>query len=423
MRNYIYSERADLFEPNIYIEFLVQILGNPSVEGLVLAVKAAFAANEATLSKISLKKDGTSFYERVNESGCSVTVVQKDWKELIRENEKIPFNIEQGELMKVFIIQLGGKISLFIMAHHLVGDGKSITYFLEDVMNALSGEKLEYKPLRLITQNSFPKESELPVYFKLYVNNFNRKWRRSGRNFTWDDYYNIHKNYWKERSSKVIYETFSPEEINRIHIFAKEMGVSVNSYITTAFLEANRDNSTIGMAVDARLDHNRSMSNQATGISVDYTYSDKITFAENASRIHQKMHKKLDNLAKKYFILQFMPLFMPTLIDSVLLYTYDLYQNKTTQKLAKVMGYKGGKTRELGITNLTRLDIPNTYGPYRIQGAVFIPPVVSYAKHIIGVSTMDDGMVITYHFMSDQDETEEREFFERAVRNIRIIIS
>lgn len=49
-------------------------------------------------------------------------------------------------------------------------------------------------------------------------------------------------------------------------------------------------------------------------------------------------------------------------MDSVLLYTYGLYENRTTQKLAKFLGYVGEKTRELGITNLTKLDIPNTYG-------------------------------------------------------------
>lgn len=364
MRNLIYSERVDLFEPNIYIQFLVQITGEPSTDDLVLVVKSAFAANEATLSRIVLEKDGTAFYEKMVVSACNVTVIQKDWKDIIIENERVPFNIRQVELMRVFVIPSDGETSLLIMAHHLVGDGKSITYFLEDVMKVLSGEKLKFKPLHLITKNSLPKQSEFLLFLKLYA----------------------------------------------------------NSFITTAFLEANRANNTIGIAVDARLDHNRSMSNQATGISVDYTYSKKISFAENAKIVHQKAHKKLDNLIMKYFILQFIPLFKPTLIDSVLLHTYDLYQNKTTQKLAKVMGYKEGKTRDLGITNLTKLDIPSTYGSYRIKNALFIPPVVSYSKHIIGVSTMEDGMTISYHFMNTQNKTEEQEFFKRAIKNIRIII-
>jgi len=421
MKNYIYSERVDLFEPNVYIHFLVQILGEPSPDCLASAVKTAFTLNEATMSRIVLEKNGEAFYEKMDKSGCSVAITRKDWKELIRENEKLTFNINQGELMRVFVIPSDEKISLLIMAHHLVGDGKSIVYFLEDVMKVLSGEKPEYKPLYLITKDYFPEESKLPLYLRLYAKSFNRKWRRSGRNFTWDDYYKIHETCWKERSSQVVYETFSPEEVNRIRLCAKEMGVTINSYITSAFLEANRNNSIIGFAVDARPDHNRSISNQTTGIIVRHVYSEKISFAENARRIHHKIYQKLKHPVKKFLVLQIIPFFVPTLVDSVLLHIYNLYQNKTTQKLAKVMGYKGSFKRELGITNLTKLDIPNAYGSYRITNVLFIPPVISYAKHLIGVSTTEDGMTISYHFMSNQDETEELVFFKRAIQSIRTI--
>jgi len=440
VRNCICSERVNLFEPNVSIAFLVEIVGKPSADDVVSAVKSAFAANEATLSRVVLEKDGMAFYEKMNESACSVTVTWKDWKELIKENERVPFHIRQGELMRVFVIPSGGNISLLLMAHHLVGDGKSVIYFLEDVMKALAGGTLEYKPLHVITPDILSTASGLPMFYKLYVDNFNRKWKRSGRSFDWNDYYQIHQTYWKDRRSEVLCEIFQLEEINRIQQCAKKIGVSVNSYLTTAFLEANSNNSIVGMAVNARIDQNRSMSNQTTGISVEYAYSEEISFAENARNVHQKVREKLNNPVKKYFVLQFLSLFTPTLIDSVLMYTYGLYQNKATLKLAEVMGYKGGKTKELGITNLTRLDIPNAYGSYSIRRVVFVPPVVSYAQKIIGIATIEEEMAVTYHYMrgnedgeelangdelANRDELangEERESFEQAIRNIRQMI-
>ncbi len=414
MKNYIYSERADLFEPNIYIEFLVQITGNPSTDQLICAVKKAFLANEATMSKIVLEK-GNACYERMEESGCKVTVTADDWKTIIRSNEKIPFAIDKGEMMRVFIISSEEETSLFIMAHHLVGDGKSITYFIEDVMKALSGEDLVEKALYLITKDSFPPKSALPFFYKMHANSFNRKWKKTGHEFSWEDYYHTHNVYWKERSSVIVYEHFSKDMVDQIRAHAKAIGVSMNSFLATAFLEANRNQHTIGMAVDARIDGNRCMSNQATGISVDLTFSDNISFDENARRLHRKIYKKLNRPVMKYFILQYMPLFIPTLVDSLLVHTYGLYQNKTTQKLARVLGYTKGKTRDLGITNLAKLDIPNVYGPYGIRNMLFIPPVVSYARHIIGVATMEDGMTVTYHYMSDQDDKKEKEFFSNSL--------
>lgn len=419
-KKFIYTEREDLFDPNIYIHFYVKVTGNPKTDDLVKAVKAAFCANESTMSKIVLEEDGSACYERMEESGCRVFVTEKDWKTIVIENEKQAFRIYEGEMMRVFVISSGQETGLFIMAHHLTGDGKSIAYFLEDTMRALAGKKLVFKPMNLVTDDLFPRNSELPFFYKLYAKRFNRRWNKNACNFNWEDYEKIHKTYWKNRSSNIVYRSFTVEEVNIIRKKAKTVGVSVNSFITTAFLGANPGNGCIGMAVDIRKDHNRAMSNQASGISVDYHYSPRLSFEENARIVHKKVHKKLDRPVMRWFILRFLPLFEPTLLDSVLFAAYDLCQNRTSLKLAEVMEYKGEKTRELGVTNLGRLDIPDTYGDYGVKELLFIPPVVSYAKHIVGVATMKDGMRISYHFMNDSDKEEEEKFFERAMEYLRI---
>lgn len=75
-----------------------------------------------------MKPDGAAYYERTPQSGCKVEIVQNDWQEVIRQNEKIPFELEHGELIRCFIFPVGEKISFVIMAHHLAGDGKGIIY-------------------------------------------------------------------------------------------------------------------------------------------------------------------------------------------------------------------------------------------------------------------------------------------------------
>ena len=418
MKNYICSERADLFEPNIYIHFRVQLMGNPKPEQVAAAVNAAFAANEATMSKVVLLQTGEAYYDRQQESGCRVELTESDWLEVLRQNEKLPFAINKGELMRVFILTSEERIGLLIMAHHLVGDGKSVTYFIEDMMRSLAGESLAFKPMKLITKDSLPKGSQLLLPQKLYANYYNWKWKQIGQVFRWEDYEAIHEHYWEKHSTHIAYEYFSTEEINRIHAHTKEIGVSINSYIATAFLEAERKkDANVGMAVDARIDGNKSMSNQATGISVVHSFTDEVSFDENVRLLHQKILDKLAKPKKKFFVLHFISLLRPCLIDSVLLHTYGLYQNETTKKLAMAMGYRGEKKRDLGITNLTRLDIPGSYGKYGIRNLIFIPPVVAYSSHIIGVATMEDGMCISYHFMEEQEK--EREFFRRAIHTLK----
>ncbi len=121
-------------------------------------MKQAFEANEATMSKMVLE-NGLAYYEKMSVSNCKIEIKNenKNWIELVNQNENIPFAIDESELIRAFIMPSEDKTQIVIMAHHLVGDGKSIIYFVKDIMNALSGIPLTYKPLALLERN-LPKQ-------------------------------------------------------------------------------------------------------------------------------------------------------------------------------------------------------------------------------------------------------------------------
>lgn len=417
---YIWSERSEVFDPNMYIRFFFKIGGNPEHKKVAEAVKKAFAANETTMSKIVFGDNGKVFYEKLPESGCSVTCCDKSIEELCSMVGKELLKIDKGELMRVYIT--GQKeTSVYIIAHHLAGDGKSIIYFIGDMMRALAGETLGFTPIKLLGPDSFPKNSRLPVFYKWLVSRENRKWRKDPRVFSAEDYYILHKKYWANRGSQLLKQHFSPEETEAIHQKAKAAGVSVNTFIATAFLEAGGNQHSIGLAVGARDDGNRSMSNQVSGINADYTYNTSISFAENAKKIHSKITKKLNKPFNKYFILQFVPLIEPTLFDSVLFYVNGLYDNDVTTKISKLMAYGDKKLNDIGITNLTKIDIPTDYNGFTVENITFIPPVTSYSGRVVGVLTSTDGMNIvepTFYKNSDGFDRNEIEFFDRACQRL-----
>lgn len=141
------------------------------------------------------------------------------------------------------------------------------------------------------------------------------------------------------------------------------------------------------------------MSNLTSGINISYKYDIKKTFAQNAAQVHKIIKKKLKR--KKLFVLQFLAQLPMTLIDAVLLSTYNSCREPFAEKNAKVMGYSG-KIRDLGVTNLTVLDIPASYGNYEIKNIIFVPPAVSYSHNIIGVSTFNGRMTISHHNITKQ---------------------
>lgn len=390
--NEIVTERPNLFEPNVYITVCVEITGKVCPHKLSAAVKQAFEANEAAMSKIVLNH-GFAYYEKMSVSNCKIEIESenKNWTELVNQNEKIPFAIDKGELVRVFIIPFEDKTQMIIMAHHLAGDGKSIIYFVKDIMSALSDIPPACKPLTLLERN-LPQKG-VPVIAKLYASYCKHKW--DNRFFTWQDYYDLHGKYWKRVSSDIRWETLSVRETQKIKDEAKQIGCSVNSYIVTLFLQKNPNLCRVGIPVSIRQDKNEAMSNLTSGISITYKYDAEKTFAQNAVQVHKRITRKL----KRYrlFVLQFLARLPVTLIDAVLLHTYHSCCEPLAEKTGKVLGYSGKYTKDLGISNLTVIDIPTSYGDYKIENIIFVPPAVSYSHNIMGVSTVNGRMTISHH--------------------------
>lgn len=170
----IITERPNLFEPNVYITMCVELCGRIDPHKLTTAVYEAYYVNEATMSKVVLEKD-KAYYDRLPVTGCKVSITDKNLLMLIKEYEKIPFAIDKGELVRTFIILTETNTLIMIMAHHLVGDGKSLIYFIKDMMSALSKTSLTYKPLTLLTKNHLS-ETRLSVPANLYTRYCKRKW-------------------------------------------------------------------------------------------------------------------------------------------------------------------------------------------------------------------------------------------------------
>jgi len=392
VKKYITSERPNLFEPNVYISMVVKIEGNKSREDVRKAIEYAYAANEATLSKNVLEDSGEAYYEKTEMSGCKIFFDSRDWKAIIGESERIPFSINEGELVRTYITARDHETILLIHAHHLVGDGNSILILIKDIVSSLAGEQLTFKPMILIDKTYLEKRAKLSLGVRIAVNRGNHKWEKAGRAFGWDDYYAIHKKYWESHSSHIEVETHSAKGLKRCCMG----GVTLNSYLITTLLKEHPRSKVVGIPLSIR-ESNEAMSNQTSGIAFKYQYQCRKSFEENLSRIHKKIHKRLQNVNLKYFVLLFISQLNPTLIDSVLLQTHGCYQNLVSERMAKIMGYLGTGGRDLGVTNLMKIDIPGDYNDFKIKDILFIPPKVSYTREVVGVCTYDDGLNVCYH--------------------------
>ena len=386
------TERTDLFDVSIVIAMLVRINTDVSIEQLKESFDRACRLHEVLNTKIGIDSSGEAYYTDNDDPHNSFANTDRSFYDLIERNECKRFHIEDGEFIRGYNSPEG----LVFLMHHLGGDGKSLLYFIESFMRCLNGEQCEYVPFRSLTLDNLPDSSRLPAAYDWLAKHWNRKWGADRKVFDFNDMDAAYSGFWDKHKSRTEVKHYSRTELESILSRSKQAGVTMTACLITDMIKDMECKADVGLAVDGRPDKNRSMGNQATGISVEYKYNRKLPFEDNARKVHSLMKKKLDDLKRRYFVLQFMGRLDPTLIDALNLEHAGYFTSRMSSKTAELMGY-GSKVKDISITNLTRADIPLEYGKYRIEDIIFVPPVVSYGKTVIGVITTGDIMNITTH--------------------------
>lgn len=393
----IETERGDIFDVNMMIAMQITVSGKAAESEITGAFRDTAAAFEILNCKVVIDENGGAFYDTSDGSANSITFRDFELNEMIREQEGKRFRIEDGEFLRCFVsLPENDEMKMCFLMHHLGGDGKSLCYFIEAFLKRLNGEKTEYRRVMLLNKETLPQDFKMPFLASYVVKKYNKKWRKERRIFGIEDMRAAYEKFWKTHHTTVRNEVTESVELQRKLSGCKENRIGFTSYTIAEMIRDIPSEQEIGLAVDARQDGNRTMSNQATGISVKYRYDKRRTLAENASVIDALMKKKLRDNNYRYLVLHFMSAFDPTLVDAVNLEFAGYFHSKTSAELAKLLGY-GSNTKDISITNLTRLDIPAEYGKFRLTDLIFVPPVVSYGKNIIGMVTVGDHLNTTYH--------------------------
>lgn len=382
-----------LFDPNIYIAAVMTLKrkGDVSVEEMKQAVEKAYTKNETTMSKLVLDK-GEIYFENISETGCKVFIDSREWVDILHENEKNTFRINEGELVRTFIIDGKEEVRIFIMAHHILGDGQSLVLLAQDILSCLAGEEVEYKTLNNEDEEMIPSDIKYPFLKKAGIKLLNKQWEKTGKLFGWEDYYNIHEQFWKNRQTYVEKIALS-EDVQKIREKSKEMGITVNSYIVAKQFEKFPEYETVGMPISYRK-NNRSLANKVTIIKVNYKYNTAISFEENAKKIHNIIKKTNENPAKKFFIAKSLGLFGFGLLDGALMAKYTGYKNEIAESVVDIIGMSGKNKIQLGITNLGNLNLRTDYASFEVKDFEAMAASMSTTKQVMALCTLNGRMNI-----------------------------
>ena len=409
-------ERTHLFAPNISVVIKVEISGNPSDMEIETAIKKSAENSEALCQRIVIAQDGRAYFEKA-EPFINIISTQQKWTDIAAELPKTPFRIFDGELVRFFIIRRQDKLELMVAGHHLIADGLGYAYLLERILCTINGQQMEHLPFQTVSVGGFPQKSKMRLVVRSYLQMLNRRWLRHKEVFSVSDYERLTAGYAQQYRGNVFEDRLSPIEVERLKVFAKESGVTVNSVLAVAFLKAYNKTALVGMPVSIREQGNRMVNNQASGLSITYQYDSSVSFSVNCQKVHMLIYDFLQNDSRKYFALRFSDMFDGSLLDSVCMGKYLDYQNPVTEKMMELMNYND-HPRDLGITNLTNVSIPARYGKYEISNLGFVAPVVPYGVRVIAIATFENEMSITMNTIA-KEQNAEKAYFAQAVMLLR----
>ena len=350
-----------------------------------------------TMSKAVLDENGNFYMEEMDETGCKVFIENRDWQEILHENERRPFRVDEGELVRTFIIPKGNETEIFFMIHHITCDGNGIFVFAEDVFSNLLGKEVAYRTSNVMTKEGVIKKGNLNFLEKLGLKSLSKKWCEEEREvFGWDTYYKIHEEFWKENKTEISLTEVEGSELEEIKATCKRLGVTVNSYMVTKLMKEFQYQGRQKLAIPTSIRGNdRSISCMVSSVIAYAEYDFNAGFEENLVRIDKILQKQIKNIRSVYYIPQFIALSDGALIDAALAQQFLGYESSRADRMRQILGLYGNDRTILGVTNLGVLSIKKDYEKFKITKIIPIAPNVATSEKVITISTYDGKMLVS----------------------------
>lgn len=417
MKEQLEKERLYLFSPFAVSVTRVEIEGILFIEKLQEAVSLAVQKNELLNARVALYENGEAYYETqifdLNPNDMIRVYQNLYWKDLVKEQEKNAFDLDHGELVRFFLLQNDDKQELVVIAHRLLGDGASIAFLIEDIMCALSDQKLNAKPYkRPIAADTTGK---LPFMRKIQENRIRSHWQKEGTTFGQEEYYKLYADFWQKNSSYIQYETFYAAALLRIAAYAKQEKVSIGAVILTAFAKASRElrhPDSFYVEISSNREY-KGIGDYAVKKKASYLYEEDLPFAENAKKLDALL-KQSPNVEEANMIARF----PKSLTDSIYFELSGLYMSPDTEWFMNELEITQDRAC-LAVTNLAKVPIPVKYKNLLLKNYVYVPPMHPGARRAIGIAIFGNAMNICLHVKQDEYLQNARLFFQKGIAVLR----
>lgn len=389
MAQYILTERAHLMCPNMHFGIKAKIASRYDKGKVQDALRELESAHPFLKSSVAREAESGKLYYCWREE-LQVPVFEKDnsslWSNDYSDITRCGWDAFNECLLKIVLYPGDEEFEVLFIAHHLLGDGRSILglvcefadYYISGKKPALAKENL------ILSVDELPNGSRLSAINKLVIGYANRKWKNEKHTVNYESYRCFEKEFIANNPVSYIEEAWGTAKTEEVLKKCHEQSVSLNDYLVAEMMCKEKINRVV-VAVDIRkhLSHYKlgALGNYASATAIEVSNQSEDVW-KVAKSVSERVKKNIGDTKKLMMILACYLYMEPELIDAAAISAMGGFESKAGKFVGSlILGYKNRNSHS--VTNLGNVDNPN------IVEAMFIPPASPANAQTMGVLSVN----------------------------------
>lgn len=359
-----------------------------SPEILNRVFKAAIESFESLGVAISLNDNGLLSFNNVGHKRNlnNVRFFDMDEKSILKMLAGHPFDIQNGETLKIIIQTKEFGYTIFFCMHHIVGDANSLLLLIKKCIALMQNSDIS-----IAEHNSTPLNNiVLDAQEKYLISTINKRYPR--KQYSRSDYLSMCNRLYNDYDLEISKIVLNEHELYEIKDFCKKQAVSITSYIVSELFKTQKVE-RVFLAANLR-EADNTFGNFVGRIDILRKSIEKESDTQNQAAIINKYIKSiLENKNEMDKSEKILNLIHPQFYDDVIFSVYSNESNLFAKKMSKLISYKDEKPTTF-VSNLKIINF-DCKANFNISNLCFYPPHPLERYSTIGIATQNNQMIIT----------------------------
>lgn len=395
----IVAGRGFYYMPSAYVTLKVTVEGIYDHENMKQAVSYLEEAHPI-INNVVRKSGDKMWFEDV---GKHVPVILYSdekvvkWEDALLSITMEPINLLETPGVMVGVVERTDRFYLLVICHHMYGDGLSVKYLMDDLLYIYStGSKLKARDaMTELSEEDLSLDCKIPEELRSRYVSFAETCRERKVEFSWEAYKQMIDTHNTVVKSGLTCRNIKGTVYRNLKGKCKELGVTVNSALTTAMAAALQKGESVDaiVAVNTRPFFNHEdkigLANYASCIQPSIQYDKSIGFWENVIAVDEKIKEERLNKTKVLNTLYTFMLWGADVFGVGYYARYGLFRDmEVLMELRKTLGLNS-EADTFDISNIGNVEYAANSEDFVVRDCYFVPNLMPACACTFGVVSLD----------------------------------